>query len=301
MARPLKALPKRQGQRGSRGQEPGFRLPLLFCLVLLACVALAWIFRQSVKQEPPAIDPELAEIASSWTLDLTDEQGGHLKEEMASAATGLDSHAAKDAKVGELGRRALDAGRIDAACAAVLFLHGPEMRLALLRDIERKAAVDCATLPWGVFAVRSMAQDDPETARTLADQLNVKWESCGRSLGPDYQEGAPLPGARSGAPEGQSGNAGPDGQAGSPEDSQAGSPEDGQAGPVIPPSRTMPASAGQDGQAAQDGQAGDEDHDDGREPARVLPSPDGTTEFGAHDDDDKPDDDAAPDEHDIKN
>jgi len=33
----------------------------------------------------------------------------------------------------------------------------------------------------------------------------------------------------------------------------------------------------------------------------VLPSPDGTTEFGAHDDDDKPDDDAAPDEHDIKN
>ena len=61
----------------------------------------------------------------------------------------------------------------------------------------------------------------------------------------------------------------------------------------------MPASAGQDGQA---GQAGDEDRDDdGREPARVLPSPDGTTEFGAHDADDKPDDDAAPDEHDIKN
>ena len=299
MARPLKSLPKRQGQRGSRGQEPGFRLPLLFCLVLLACVALAWIFRQSVKQEPPAIDPELAEIASSWTLDLTDEQGGHLKEEMASAATGLDSHAAKDAKVGQLGRRALDAGRIDAACAAVLFLHGPEMRLALLRDIEKKAAVDCATLPWGVFAVRSMAQDDPETARILADQLNVKWESCGRSLGPDYQEGAPLPGARSGAPEGQPGNAGPDGQAGSPEDSQAGSPEDGQAGPVIPPSRTMPAAGGQDRQAGQD--RDDERDDDGGEPARVLPSPDGTTEFGAHDDDDKPDDDAAPDEHDIKN
>ena len=291
MARPLKALPKRQGQHGSRGQEPGFKLPLIFCLVLAACIALTWIFRQSVKQEPPAIDAELAEIASSWTLDLTDEQGGHLKEEMASAATGLDSHAAKDAKVGELGRRALDAGRIDAACAAVLFLHGPEMRLALLRDIERKAAVDCATLPWGVFAVRNMAQDDPETARTLADELNVKWESCGRSLGPERQEGAPL----SAAPLGQTAGEGDQ------TDSQTDSRDDGQPESVIPPSRTMPASAGQDGQAAQDGQAGDEDHDDGREPARVLPSPDGTTEFGAHDDDDKPDDDAAPDEHDIKN
>ena len=115
MARPLKPLPKRQGLPGSRGKEPGFRLPLIFCLALLACVALAWIFRQSVKQDPPAIDPELAEIASSWTLELTDEQGGHLEEEMASAATGLGSHAAKAAKVGELGRRALDAGRIDAA------------------------------------------------------------------------------------------------------------------------------------------------------------------------------------------
>ncbi|MCR5170611.1 MAG: hypothetical protein K6C33_09170 [Desulfovibrio sp.] len=291
MARPLKALPKRQGQHGSRGQEPGFKLPLIFCLVLAACIALTWIFRQSVKQEPPAIDAELAEIASSWTLDLTDEQGGHLKEEMASAATGLDSHAAKDAKVGELGRRALDAGRIDAACAAVLFLHGPEMRLALLRDIERKATVDCATLPWGVFAVRNMAQDDPETARTLADELNVKWESCGRSLGPERQEGAPLSAATLGQTAGEGGQT----------DSQTDSRDDGQPESVIPPSRTMPASAGQDGQAAQDGQAGDEDRDDGREPARVLPSPDGTTEFGAHDDDDKPDDDAAPDEHDIKN
>jgi len=256
-------------------------LPLFFCLAVLACIAAAWILRQRVKQDPPAIDTELAEIASSWTLDLTDEQGGNLKEEMASAATGLDSHVAKDAKVGELGRRALDQGRIDAACAAVLFLHGPEMRLALLRDIEKKAVIDCATLPWGVFAVRNMAGDDPETARRLADELNARWESCGRSLGPDFQEGSPLPGTQAGEGGRQEGD--------SPDDSPA---------DIIPSSRPMPATGGLEERGEQ---GGDDDRDDGGEPARVLPSPDGTTEFGAHDDDDKPDDDAAPDEHDIKN
>ena len=308
MARPLKALPRRQDRRNAGAQGSGWMLPLLFCLAVLACAAGAWIFRQSAKQDPPAIDPELAEIASAWTLDLTDEQGGHLKEEMASAATGLDSHAARDAKVGELGRRALDQGRIDAACAAVLFLNGPEMRLALLRDIEKKAAADCATLPWGVFAVRNMAGDAPEMARTLADQINARWESCGRSLGPDYQEGSPLPGTRpAGVPgEGQEGRPGQgraEGQSG--EQPGEDGPDDSQAG-VIPPSRPMPAAESREDMEARTGgeRAGERDDerddDDGREPARVLPSPDGTTEFGAHDDD-RPDDDAEPDEHDIKN
>ena len=194
---PRRITPGREGG----GRRGGWKLPLLCVAGAAAAAALIWGLQAATSSEP-AIDSELAEISTSWMQDAWEKEAVKFSDEIQSAVRGYRTPSARDASVAATGRRALDDGRLDRACIATRYIQNREIRLSLLREIDNTARGSCATLPWSAFAVRSVAEDDPASAETLAGEVNSRWEACGRNLGPGSSEEGPLPGtARPKKPE----------------------------------------------------------------------------------------------------
>lgn len=257
---------RRKGTAEEPGHERGggWKLPLLCAAAAAAAAVLFWGLKAATTSDP-AIDSELMEISTSWMQDVTENSSASFNSEIQAAVRGYTTAPARDASVAAIGRRAIDDGRLDMACAVTRYLQNRELRLSLLRDIDNTARGSCATLPWSAFAVRSIADDDPAMAATLAREVNSRWEACGRNLGPDYHEGGPKPGTA--RPESLSPDSGdiirddPDGESDGEPDAESG--ED------------------RDSRAAQ---------------PQGAPS-----ELGADPGDDTPDSKADPDENDIRN
>ena len=260
---------RRKGTAEEPGHERGggWKLPLLCAAAAAAAAVLFWGLKAATTSDP-AIDSELMEISTSWMQEVTENSSASFNSEIQAAVRGYTTSPARDASVAAIGRRSIDDGRLDMACAVTRYIQNRELRLSLLRDIDNTARGSCATLPWSAFAVRSIADDDPSMAATLAREVNSRWEACGRNLGPDYHEGGPKPGtARPERPESLSPDSGdiirddPDGESDGEPDAESG--ED------------------RDSRAAQ---------------PQGAPS-----ELGADPGDDTPDSKADPDENDIRN
>ena len=136
----------------------GWKIPLLFCGVILSIVAVAALFRAHAP-EPPAV-PQ----AQSW------------KARIASAASGFSTQADKDGRLGEIVLTTAENKRFDASCTAAVLIRDDGLRDGLMRKIANAASADCASLPWGVFAMHGMR--DPQTQAEASALLTQRWKEC---------------------------------------------------------------------------------------------------------------------------
>ena len=192
------------GRRGvvkEDNRATGWRMPMIFCAGLIVIFAVVYGVQRLTEEKVIPIDPSLAAIASSWKLDVeSDPEGFRVKEEMATQATGFKSTEAKDARLADMGRQALERERLDLACVATVFMHRTRHREELLQDIHYRAIRDCSTMPWSVFALRNLAETSGgrPIVNELITDLNNRWNACGRALGPNFHAGERLPGTGTG-------------------------------------------------------------------------------------------------------
>ena len=144
----------------------GWKIPLLFCGVILSIVAVAALFRAHAP-EPPAVPQALLKEAKGIRIDLeSDPEGQSWKARIASAASGFSTQADKDGRLGEIVLTTAENKRFDASCTAAV----------LIRKIANAASADCASLPWGVFAMHGMR--DPQTQAEASALLTQRWKEC---------------------------------------------------------------------------------------------------------------------------
>lgn len=154
----------------------GWKIPLLFCGVILSVVGAAALFRTHAP-EPPAVPETLLNEAKNIRIDLESDPEGHTwKARIASAASGFSTQADKDARLKELILTTLENKRFDASCTAAVLIRDDGLRDGLMRAIANTAAADCASLPWGVFAMHGMR--DPQTQSELSELLTQRWKEC---------------------------------------------------------------------------------------------------------------------------
>lgn len=161
---------------GARQKATGWKVPLLFCGVIVMVVALAAAWR-TPPPPPPAVPAPLMERARALAIDLEAPEGRAWKERIVRAAGGFVTAEVKTARLARVAAEALAAHRLDAACAAAVQVPDEARRNDAFADIFHAAAKECATLPWGVFAVHGVR--DPELADTLARALEQRWRACG--------------------------------------------------------------------------------------------------------------------------
>ena len=142
----------------------GWKIPLLFCGVILSIVAVAALFRAHAP-EPPAVPQALLKEAKGIRIDLeSDPEGQSWKARIASAASGFSTQADKDGRLGEIVLTTAENKRDDG------------LRDGLMRKIANAASADCASLPWGVFAMHGMR--DPQTQAEASALLTQRWKEC---------------------------------------------------------------------------------------------------------------------------
>ena len=143
----------------------GWKIPLLFCGVILSIVAVAALFRAHAP-EPPAVPQALLKEAKGIRIDLeSDPEGQSWKARIASAASGFSTQADKDGRLGEIVLTTAENKRFDAG-----------LRDGLMRKIANAASADCASLPWGVFAMHGMR--DPQAQAEASALLTQRWKEC---------------------------------------------------------------------------------------------------------------------------
>lgn len=168
-----------------RGREKatGWKVPLLFCGVIVLLVAIASLWKQP-PAPPPDLPPALEARARALSINLDADgpsgDGGHdgqsWKERIVSAGSGFYARALKDERLAAVADAALAAGRLDAACAAAVLVADTERRDRVFADILTAAQESCRRLPWGVFAVRGVRS--PEQAARMARGLAQRWRDC---------------------------------------------------------------------------------------------------------------------------
>lgn len=161
---------------GARQKATGWKVPLLFCGVIGMVVALAAAWR-TPPPPPPAVPAPLVERARALAIDLEAPEGRAWKERIVRAASGFVPAGVKTERLARVVAEALAAHRLDAACAAAVQVPDEARRNDAFADIFRAAAKECATLPWGVFAVHGVRE--PELAASLARTLEQRWRACG--------------------------------------------------------------------------------------------------------------------------
>lgn len=126
----------------------GWKIPLLFCGVILSIVAVAALFRAHAP-EPPAVPQALLKEAKGIRIDLeSDPEGQSWKARIASAASGFSTQADKDGRLGEIVLTTAENKRFDASCTAAVLIRDDGLRDGLMRKIANAASADCASLPW---------------------------------------------------------------------------------------------------------------------------------------------------------
>lgn len=164
--------PRKVGQKAT-----GWKVPLIFCAVILVVVAVAWGYRKMTAPAPLPLRQELLTLAAEAHIDLdADEEGRRYKEELIAAGRGFSPKYLKDEKVLAIAREALERGRVDVTVTAVHVLNDTGRRDEILRLLAKRGLDDCAALPWAVFAVRNL-QDYP-LAVDYTNKLNPRYDMC---------------------------------------------------------------------------------------------------------------------------
>ena len=112
-----------------------------------------------------------------WVKHLeSDPEGQSWKARIASAASGFSTQADKDGRLGEIVLTTAENKRFDASCTAAVLIRDDGLRDGLMRKIANAASADCASLPWGVFAMHGMR--DPQAQAEASALLTQRWKEC---------------------------------------------------------------------------------------------------------------------------
>ena len=88
----------------------------------------------------------------------------------------ISTQADKDGRLGEIVLTTAENKRFDASCTAAVLIRDDGLRDGLMRKIANAASADCASLPWGVFAMHGMR--DPQTQAEASALLTQRWKEC---------------------------------------------------------------------------------------------------------------------------
>lgn len=157
----------------------GWKVPLIFCCVILACVCVGYLFRPSMEIIVPALPESLVEKARDTRIELSDQDPDKWKDRLVSASGGFVSAVEKDRKLSSLIGNALAARRFDVACRSAVFMSDGALREDMLGTILDKATERCDDLYWGVFAIHG--SHDRSKAEKMAKILWENWEKCDKS------------------------------------------------------------------------------------------------------------------------
>ena len=154
----------------------GWKIPLLFCGVILSIVAVAALFRAHAP-EPPAVPQALLNEAKvSGSIWSPTPKGNHGKPASPPPQGGFSTQADKDGRLGEIVLTTAENKRFDASCTAAVLIRDDGLRDGLMRKIANAASADCASLPWGVFAMHGMR--DPQAQAETSALLTQRWKEC---------------------------------------------------------------------------------------------------------------------------
>ena len=123
----------------------------------------------------PAV-PRAAQRSQGYQIDLESDPKGGQFPCIASAASGFSTQADKDGRLGEIVLTTAENKRFDAPCTAAVLIRDDGLRDGLMRKIANAASADCASLPWGVFAMHGMR--DPQAQAETSALLTQRWKEC---------------------------------------------------------------------------------------------------------------------------
>ncbi len=167
---------------GRRQKATGWKVPLIFCAVILLMAGAGWLYRKVTAPPPLPINAELLEYAAKTHFDLdADEEGRKFKEELISASRGFSPAYAKDEKLAAVAGQAIDAGRMDVLVTAIGVIRDGDRRTKLLKLLASNSMKRCEDLPWAVFAARNLTHEYA-TAMELTRTLNARYEECKREM-----------------------------------------------------------------------------------------------------------------------
>lgn len=161
-----------------RSKATGWKIPIIFCLVIIFLIGLAKLFLGRDPAELP-VPPALLEKARSAHLNLDDEGGKEWKERIIQAASGFSDMGEKDRKLAAIALDALKKDRQDAAAAATVLIKDRAEKDMVLERIFSQAVNDCDKLPYAVFAVRGTVNRD--SALSMLGILEKSWKKCENS------------------------------------------------------------------------------------------------------------------------
>lgn len=147
----------------------GWKAPLLFCALIAGLTNIAYQFF------PASGKPELPEIlktrARMTTIDLDSPENKVWKDALIEAASGFQERSVKDAKLQEALMKAIQAGKLEIACAGAAMLKTEKAREEADDWIMRAALASCESLHFGVCALRGKSSSVSERARLLTERF----------------------------------------------------------------------------------------------------------------------------------
>lgn len=153
----------------------GWKIPLLFCVVILALVAVFSLFRPD-RPKVPNLPSDLLQRAESTHLDLEKSGNQAWQEKIRDAASGFKDNDVKDAQLAQIALNALGQHLPEVAGAAVIHIKGEKVREQVLEAIHRKSLESCSALEWSVFAI--YASSNQVNMDEWSNDLLNKWSSC---------------------------------------------------------------------------------------------------------------------------
>lgn len=151
-------------------KKTGWKVPLLFCALIAGMTIIIYQFFPAPGQ------PELPEIlrtrARMTTIDLDSPANEVWKDALIEAASGFMEQGVKDAKLLETLMKAIQAGKLEIACAGAALLKTEKTRDEADEWIMRAALASCDSLHFGLCALRGKSALVSERARLLTERFH---------------------------------------------------------------------------------------------------------------------------------
>lgn len=164
----------------AKEKSSGWKIPLLFCTVVVAVVGIGSLVLSRFRQEPE-FPKDLLVLAKQTTIDLNAPENGNWREAIINAASGFAPYEVKDDKLARVVSEALEAKRPDMAAAAVSQMRDGARKNGVLETIFFHTLKDCADAPRAPGLIRAMTDD--VRAGALNDKLTVFWQYCREKSG----------------------------------------------------------------------------------------------------------------------
>lgn len=156
-------------------KSTGWKIPLLFCAVIIAIVATVSLFKHE-EITHPEVPGQLEQKAREIRIDMNAPQNRDWKEAIIEAGGGFSNGDVKDERLVNVIKQALEAKRMDVACTAINLVRKRDLREKSLFAILEMSLRDCQSLPWGVFALHGSS--DPGNMAKMHGLLLEKWQQC---------------------------------------------------------------------------------------------------------------------------